>query len=324
MRDEESMRLRSAPDVVVVGAGVIGLSTAVRLAERGLRVEVRSRLKPAQTTSAVASAMVGPPMSPPNDPSGRRERASIAEFTALAGVPGTGVTIRRGRLASREPVPALGDLAQCAAGDVPPGFAAAFWAVLPLVDMPVYLEYLTVRLMAAGGQIALGAVTSLTDLADETPLIVHCSGLGARELARDEAVTPVRGQHVIVDNPGLDEFFIEAPFTPSWAAYWPYPDHVVLGGTQSTEDTSTDPDPQIAEQILQRCIEVEPRLGRARVLGHQVGLRPARPTVRLDVEQIGATRCVHNYGHGGSGVTLSWGSASEAAALLLNEQNVSD
>jgi len=135
----------------------------------------------------------------------------------------------------------------------------------------------------------------------------------------DDSVTPIRGQHVIVDNPGLEEFFIEAPFTPAWAAYWPYPEHVVLGGTQSTEDTSTEPDPQIAEQILKRCIEVEPRLGDARVRGHQVGLRPARPAVRLEIEQIGAARCVHNYGHGGSGVTLSWGSASTAAALLLDE-----
>ncbi len=169
----------------------------------------------------------------------------------------------------------------------------------------------------------LRAVTSLPDLAAEVPLIVNCAGLGAGELTGDELVTPVRGLHVIVDNPGLEEFFIEAPFTPAWAAYWPYPDHVVLGGTQSTDDTSTEPDPQIADQILRRCIEVEPRLRHARVRGHQVGLRPGRPEVRLEVEQIGAGRCVHNYGHGGSGVTLSWGSAFAAAALLLDERKLS-
>jgi len=185
--------------------------------------------------------------------------------------------------------------------------------------MRVYLEYLTGRLAAAGGRIVLRTVSSLTDLAAEAPLIVNCAGLGAGELTGDDLVRPIRGQHVIVDNPGLEEFFIEAPFTPAWAAYWPYPEHVVLGGTQSTDNTSTEPDPEIGEQILRRCIEVEPRLHRARVRGHQVGLRPARPAVRLEVEQIGAARCVHNYGHGGSGVTLSWGSAHTAAALLLDE-----
>jgi D-amino-acid oxidase len=93
----------------------------------------------------------------------------------------------------------------------------------------------------------------------------------------------------------------------------------VLGGTRGAEDTSTEPDPEIADQILRRCIKVEPRLRGVRVRGHQVGLRPARPTVRLEVEQISGARCVHNYGHGGSGVTLSWGSAFTAAALLLDE-----
>ncbi len=56
-----------------------------------------------------------------------------------------------------------------------------------------------------------------------------------------------------------------------------------------------------------------------KVRGHQVGLRPTRPAVRLEVERIGAARCVHNYGHGGSGVTLSWGSAFTATALLIDQ-----
>ncbi|MDQ6851996.1 MAG: FAD-binding oxidoreductase [Actinomycetota bacterium] len=311
------MTSKAAPKVVVIGAGVIGLSTAVCLAERGERVEVRASLGPTQTTSAVASAMIGPAMAPADDETGRRERASIAEFTALANVKGTGVTMRRGRLASRKPLPAPAGLTPCAASDIPPGFAGASWATLPLVEMPVYLAYLAERLTAAGGRIQLRSVSSLGELAAELPLIVNCAGLGAAALTGDDSLTPIRGQQVIVDNPGLEEFFIEAPFSPAWAAYWPYPDHVVLGGTQSTEDTSTEPDPQIAEQIRQRCIEVEPRLRDAAVRAHQVGLRPARPTVRLEAEQIGAARCVHNYGHGGSGVTLSWGTAFAAAALLL-------
>jgi len=235
--DDGPMTVQRAPDVVVVGAGVIGLSTGVCLAEHGRRVEVYAQRGPMQTTSAVASAMIGPAMAPAGDEAGRRERTSIAEFTALAEVAGTGVTIRRGRLASREPLPAPGGTSPCAPEEVPPGFAIASWATLPLVDMPVYLDYLARRLTAAGGRIELRTVTSLPDLAAEASLIVNCAGLGARELAADDSLTPIRGQHVIVDNPGLEEFFIEAPFTPAWAAYWPYPDHVVLGGTQSTEDT---------------------------------------------------------------------------------------
>ena len=51
-------------------------------------------------------------------------------------------------------------------------------------------------------------------------------------------------------------------------------------------------------------------------LGHRVGLRPFRPQVRLEAEPSGSgPLVVHNYGHGGAGVTLSWGCAREAAGL---------
>lgn len=190
------MTVQPAPDIVVIGAGVIGLSTAVSLAERGGRVEVRAQRGPTHTTSPVASAMIGPAMAAGGDEA-RPERASIAEFTALAEVAGSGVTIRRGRLASREPLPAPEGTLPCASDVVPAGFVAASWATLPLVDMPVYLDYLAGRLMAAGGRIELRTITSLPDLAVEAPLIVNCAGLGAAKLAGDDSVTAVRGQHVI-------------------------------------------------------------------------------------------------------------------------------
>jgi glycine/D-amino acid oxidase-like deaminating enzyme len=53
-----------------------------------------------------------------------------------------------------------------------------------------------------------------------------------------------------------------------------------------------------------------------RIRGTIAGLRPFRPTgYRVDVQQVGRTRIVHNYGHGGCGVTLSWGTAERAADL---------
>lgn len=302
----------------MVGAGVIGLSTAVCLAERRVRVEVRAELEPAQTTSAVASAMIGPAIAPADSRISRWEQASIAYFGGLADQEGSGVMMCRGRLTARQPVPAPpGDVEPCGAEELPSGFAVGYWATLPLVDMVRYLSYLAARLTTAGGRIALRRVPSLPELADEVGLIVNCAGLGARELAADDSVIPARGQHVVVENPGVQEFFMEAPFAEEWAAYWPYPGHVVLGGSSRPGDASTEPDLELAERIVARCVEVEPRLRDARVLAHQVGLRPGRPTPRLDTERIGAARCVHSYGHGGSGVTYSWGAAVDAAEMLL-------
>lgn len=93
----------------------------------------------------------------------------------------------------------------------------------------------------------------------------------------------------------------------------------MLGGTLVEDDENLEPTSAVAEEILRRCVDVEPRLRQAQVRGHQVGLRPGRPSVRLELDHFGSARCVHNYGHGGSGVTLSWGCAREAAALLTDQ-----
>jgi D-amino-acid oxidase len=131
----------------------------------------------------------------------------------------------------------------------------------------------------------------------------------------DPAVRSVRGQHVVVENPGLEEFFMEEP-APSWASWFPHGDHVVLGGNAEDDVWSLDPDPAVADEIVERCAAIEPRLAGARVIEHRVGLRPARPEVRVEGELIDSWRCVHNYGHGGTGVALAWGCAQDVRALV--------
>ncbi len=55
------------------------------------------------------------------------------------------------------------------------------------------------------------------------------------------------------------------------------------------------------------------RLSMDRIVKETVGLRPFRPSgPRLDVEQVGNKTIVHNYGHGGSGWSLSWGTGNIA------------
>lgn len=60
------------------------------------------------------------------------------------------------------------------------------------------------------------------------------------------------------------------------------------------------------------------RMDVSRIIKTTVCLRPFRAAgPRLDVETLGRKRVVHNYGHGGSGWSLSWGSAQIAAAKTL-------
>lgn len=310
------------PDVLVIGGGVIGLTTAIRLVEAGADVRVLTATPPEATTSAVAGAMWGRGPSVTEDPA-RIDAWSAVTFTELvaqADDPATGVRFVRGREATRY-VPCPPALAQarsvrpCTPDELPTGFLDGNWLTVPLVDMPKYLRYLTDRFTAAGGTVTPGRVRTMAE-ATGAPVMVNCTGVAARDFVPDESVRSMRGQHVIVENPGVTEFFAEETEDSSWVSYFPHGDRVVLGGLAGADDWDLTPDPATADAIVTRCALVEPKLAGARVLEHLVGLRPARPSVRVAREQVNGTRWVHNYGHGGMGVTLSWGCAAAAAALV--------
>jgi D-amino-acid oxidase len=309
-------------EVLVIGAGVIGLTTAVCLAEEGLRVRVRASEPPAATTSAVAGAMTaGPIPLAPAESAARWHRTSLVEFGSLAEQVGTGVRTARGRMALPEG-DGVPDWAKSMAGFEPcapeehAGYPVAFWITSPLVDMPRYLEYLAGRLAAAGGELEIRQVPALDEVTGEYRLVVNCTGTGASGLAGDQQVRPVRGQQVVVDNPGLDEFFMDNGPGPMITSIMPHGGRLVLGGTIDRGEWNRDPDPLQTEEILRRCSRVEPRLAGVTVRSVEVGLRPGRPQVRLEQERIGDALVIHNYGHGGVGVSVSWGCARQVQHLV--------
>ncbi len=298
--------------VLVVGAGVVGLSCALRLLEAGHRVDVLARDLPLETTSSVAAAIWYPYLAFPQDKVTAWGTTAYAEFARLADQGADGLAMRHGtELHRREmsdpwwigAVPALERVAPRAP------YADAWSFVTPVIDMPRYLAWLSERVADAGGSITRMALAQLP----EAPLVVNCSGLGSRALASDTTVHPVRGQVVVVEQVGLEEWWLaeEGPAGEVPTYVIPRSDDIVLGGTDDDGDWSRTPSPEVAEDILRRATALVPGLGGARVLRHKVGLRPARPEVRL--ERVGDV--IHCYGHGGAGVTLSWGCADEVLEL---------
>jgi D-amino-acid oxidase len=185
-----------------------------------------------------------------------------------------------------------------------------------MIDMPHYLDYLTRRLAAAGCEVEEHPVRSLSEAADAAGIVVNCAGLAAGALTGDDTVRPRFGQHVVLTNPGLRQLFLELNSGPEWTCYFPHPQRVVCGGISVPGRWDTTPDPDVTERILQRCRRVEPRLNDAEVIEVITGLRPDRPSVRVEAERLGRARCIHNYGHSGNGVTLSWGCARDVVRLV--------
>ena len=314
--------------IVVVGAGVSGLTCAVALLEAsrgsrvGAEVVVLTAGAPAGTVSAVAGAMVGPVFGSGDARSLAWERRSDLVFRELARDPGTGVRLLAGRLlAAPELGPGLppwveqvpGYRSALTGSQLPPGFVSGFAAELPFADMPVYLSWLAGRVQALGGRIEQRVVRDLGEAGAD--VVVNCSGLGARQLADDDTVEPVWGQHVLVRAPFVDEFVFEGGASADGIGIVPHRRGVLLGGVRRPGRHLLMPDGQIAAETIDRAAVAIPELASAPVLGVEVGLRPGRPQVRLEAEQAAGMAVVHNYGHDGTGVFWSWGCAADVVTL---------
>ena len=319
------------PDVAVIGAGVSGLTTAIGLAEQGLQVTVQAAEPPLATTSAAAGALWGAHLVGRDDRVARWADVTLGRFLDMLDEPRAGVRLIPGISAFRTPRPEPPSWLASAdgqrprprpAGRLPAGYAAGWEVTAPVIDMPAYLGYLLDRLRRADGTVLDDCTFgSLSEVIDQTRagIIVNCAGIGAHKLVPDPAVTPVRGQVVVVANPGISDFFVGSGDDPDDLSYvFPHRDTVVLGGTQQPDDWALEPDQAIAERIVRRCAVIEPRLAGADIIAHRVGLRPVRPSVRLETEDLGGgRRLLHNYGHGGAGITLSWGGALDIAAAVV-------
>ena len=311
--------------ILVIGCGVVGLSSAIRLLEAGDQVTIWARDLPPNTTSNVAAAIWGPYQAFPFERVLAWGERTFAEFCRLAEQPETGIVLTPTLELLERPAPdpwwrtGVRDFRRAAPAELPPGYADGYAYTTPVIEMGIYLPFLLRRFQQLGGSIVRRSLESFDEAFAHSPIVIDCAGLGARELAADPALYPIRGQIIRVRRPAAINRALldEAGHGRHPLTYIvPRSADCVLGGVAEPGEESLDPAPATAADILARAIALEPALRDAAIVAHCVGLRPGRASVRLEVEPVaGRGAIIHNYGHGGAGVTLSWGCADEVAGL---------
>jgi D-amino-acid oxidase len=245
---------------------------------------------------------------------------SYGRFLELSREPRSGVSLTELRIFSRLGAITPPDWAKpfatrgLAATEIPGAFAGGFSIHVPLIETGKYLSYLASRLGKAGSVVTSTIrLRVLEEVERDFDLVVDCAGIGARDLVPDSEMEPHRGQVAIVGKFDLP-YAIVCDDPPLMYAI-PRSEDCVFGGTNDVSDNWV-PDPATTSRIIRECERV---LGAANttVLRERVGLRPCRRSgVRVEADKLPDGRTViHNYGHGGSGFTLSWGCAQTALEL---------
>jgi D-amino-acid oxidase len=310
-------------NVVIVGAGVSGLTCGVVFVERGYRTAIFAKATGQQTTSGAAAAVWFPYDAQPAEKVIPWALRTFDVLTDLARAPESGVSMIELRQFSRTgeiqipdwAIPLGAQRLSVATADRPQAggynFSSGFSLRVPLMDSTLYLNYLAKRFLKAGGAIHGNVqLEKLQDVDSKFDLVINCAGIGARELVHDRDLEPHRGQVAVV--PRIDGLScaIVCDDTPLMYAI-PRKNDCVFGGTNEVSDNLAA-DPATTSKIVAECSRVL-SIERPRVLAECVGLRPFRKSgVRLESDRLRDGRAViHNYGHGGAGFTLSWGCARE-------------
>lgn len=334
--------------VVVVGGGVIGLSTAQELLRRGFNVAtVAKSLDPQTTTSSVAAGFVFPYLlqpvsrcerwvrdtlevcrSPPREDLCQTMESYVMYIEHEVPEPewgGCGLEYRR--LEADE----LREFNEKRGGWVTAvdGFLVQTYCF----HTGDYLTWLQEDITAQGGQLLPRSLGSLEDVvADQAAFggrvaaIVNCTGAYARDFVQDESVRPVYGQVVTLrPQEGINKaYIIEDGIEELGGSAYMFPrrDRIICGGTAIADKWSEEPDADITRGILDRVTRLVPELTVTadQAMEERCGLRPSRPELRLELERDHAcgVPVIHSYGHGGSGWTVFVGAARDTADLVEN------
>ncbi|MGH0166436.1 UNVERIFIED_CONTAM: hypothetical protein FKN15_051211 [Acipenser sinensis] len=223
--------------------------------------------------------------------------------------------------------------------DMFPGYSYGWFNTALMIEGKSYLPWLMDRLRERGVIFYHRKIESFRELVDSgVDVIVNCTGIRAGELQPDQDLKPGRGQ-ILKIRCDKDESYYQCcfaevivvggggggggPFVCKLHArldFLPRSNSVTIGGIFQLGNWSQECNSQDHQKVWESCSKLIPSLKHARIVDDWAGLRPVRSKVRLERETLeyGAAKSevIHNYGHGGFGLTIHWGCAQEAANLF--------
>lgn len=309
--------------IIVIGAGISGLSTALLLREKDHHVTIIAKAFSPNITSNRAAAFWFPYHIRKDKRGIEWCNSSYDYYKEMTTNDATGISmkqlikvIREGETEAEnnwvEFMPA-GSYRIMENKELPAGISKAYDTTVPLIETQIFLPYLMQTLKERNVNFIEKEIPHFDEVKNDFDIVINCSALGSRQLCNDKKIIAVRGQVALLSPDESLPIYLDNE-KPLYVV--PRKDAIIVGGTYEENIETENIEPSTIEKILKNAYEVFPQLTKHTIIGNWAGLRPYREEVRLEKEE--RTNIIHNYGHGGSGFTLAFGCAKEVADIVEN------